>query len=274
MLPVTRDSKNRVTKIGTLRCVPPHIKSVAIPPAWITVLADPDPKARLWVTGIDSKGRRQPIYNPEFRAAQDADKFAKTHKLIDQYDVIRDQITREMSRREVALVAYLILETAIRPGSEADTGGDVPAYGATTLRARHITDAEDGTILLKFVGKKGVSIEVPVRDERLAHELLTRSVQRGGSNSDRFLFAIDEKDLRHYVATLGDGSIKPKDFRTMKGTHLAMRYLDGKQIPETKREKQKLMKEVCVHVAAALGNTPAVAKKSYICPSVWAAFTN
>jgi DNA topoisomerase-1 len=52
-----------------------RLDSLAIPPAWKDVKLSSAPRAKLQATGIDSAGRRQYRYHPDFRAQQEAAKF-------------------------------------------------------------------------------------------------------------------------------------------------------------------------------------------------------
>jgi DNA topoisomerase-1 len=272
MVPVTRDDKGKLLAVAGCTDIPDHLAHAAIPPAWSQVLVDPDPTAKLIATGYDAKGRRQSLYSREYRAAQDSIKFSHTNALLPQAASIRSQVESDvLVGSEAATVALLILETGIRPGSMVETGGDTQAYGATTLLASHVVSQPDGTVRLNFTGKKGVAQSVLVTHPWLA-SIITKRAARLEHSASRFLFHIDERDLRRYVATLGDGTIRPKDFRTMLGTATAHAALADQVVPETKREAKALVKATIATVSAALGNTPTVARKSYVCPSVLAAF--
>ena len=164
-----------------------------------------------------------------------------------------------------------MFETGIRVGSNSETGGSVKAYGATTLQARHVKVMASGRVWLDFVGKKGVRIKLRVPNPWLAEQLIARKEAAGAAYSTP-LFETSDSSTRRYFKTLGDGSFSPKDFRTLRGTSIAIDELEGKKIPESKTKRNVLIREVCKKVASALGNTPTVAKASYIDPSVWAPF--
>ena len=48
-----------------------RIESLRIPPAWRDVRISPRPYAKLQATGVDSAGRMQYLYHPDFRARQE-----------------------------------------------------------------------------------------------------------------------------------------------------------------------------------------------------------
>src|SRR5512146_430422 len=54
-----------------------RIEGLVIPPAWREVWISPRPGAKLQATGFDSAGRRQYLYHPSFRAAQERTKYER-----------------------------------------------------------------------------------------------------------------------------------------------------------------------------------------------------
>jgi DNA topoisomerase IB len=80
---------------------------------------------------------------------------------------------------------------------------------------------------------------------------------------------VTSDDINAYVKELVGGDVSAKDFRTWHGTVLAAVALAGKledRASPTKRKRAvaTAMKEV----AESLGNTPAVARSSYVDPKV------
>jgi len=275
MVTCTRDDKGKLIAVSGEASIPPHLLTIHIPPAWTDVLVSTNPAAKLLASGLDSKLRRQPLYNPAYRAAQDAAKFEHVAALTPLADSILAHLEQDArSGNECAIVALLVYETGIRPGSLADTGGDVQAYGATTLLSSHV-HYELNRVWLDFVGKKGVRNVLQVSHPLLQDVLVRRSGRLIHCNG--YLFSIDEKCLRAYVATLARG-LRPKDLRTLKGTATAIQAISALPAPATKTAARKLVASVKKTVAATLGNTPAVAGRSYIAPSVLqpvlAAFAN
>lgn len=276
MRTITRDTKGKIETISGCKTIPSHLRTLRIPPAWTDVTVNTSPTAKLWVTGYDVKGRKQSIYSTQHRTTASADKFERVRGLCLQADRVRTQIEIDLKRKnaewyEESVVAYLIYETGIRPGSNTETGGDVRAFGGTTLQARHVKIMSSGRVWLDFTGKKGVRIKLRVTNPWLVEELVRRKEAAGTAYSTP-LFSTSDSSLRRYVKTLGDGTFSPKDFRTMRGTSVAIEFLKGKRMPATKTKRNELMRAVIREVADTLGNTPAVAKSSYIDPSVLAVF--
>jgi DNA topoisomerase-1 len=167
--------------------------------------------------------------------------------------------------RDAASVSSLIMATGLRPGSTRDTKAETQAFGATTLEGRHVV-VSGTNVRLKFTGKKGVPIDIPVNNPMVAALLRERKESAGDSGR---LFNVSDSQLRGYAKTLDGGSFKPKDFRTHKGTSLAANLVSRGSVPKSEKEYKSRVREVAKSVAAALGNTPAVALQSYIDPTVF-----
>lgn len=252
--------------------LPAHIASLKIPPAWQDVSYSNDPKSPLQVTGKDSKGRLQYVYAPHYAAAQAAAKFARIKELDDQFDKVQKQNAHNRKSadprlREAADALHLVMQTGIRPGSEDDTAAAKKAYGATTLEGRHVVQTDMGT-RLRFVGKKGVALDIPVNDPDTAKMLSDRAKKYGPTGQ---LFPnTNDKHLRSYAHSLGNGGFKTKDFRTLLGTRVAMHALHEMPSPKTDKDYRKAVLQIAKIVASKLGNTPTVALQSYISPTVFA----
>lgn len=266
---VTEKGQKRTMANGSP--LPAHVAKLVIPPAWTDVKVSSDPKSHLLAVGRDSKGRQTVIYSKDFSAKQAATKFARVQELDQKYDAIRDEnsAARKSANAKVAEAAdvtALIMATGIRPGSETDTGAKVQAYGATTLKGSHVVVTPDG-VSLRFTGKKGVALNLPVADTEIANMLIDRKNKAG---DDGQLFAVNEKTLLDHVHTLDGGSFKTKDFRTLLGTKTAMDAMSKLPAPKTEAEYKKATLAVAKEVSEKLGNTPTVALQSYINPAVFA----
>jgi DNA topoisomerase I len=272
---VVVDGQRRTASGGPL---PAHVQALKIPPAWTAVTYAADPKADLLATGKDEKGRAQSIYSEAHEARQAAAKFARIRELQAKFGEVASQNeearkAKDAKKRDSADALALIMATGIRPGSDEDTGAAVKAYGATTLEGKHVMPNEDGTVSLKFIGKKGVSLDIHVSDPAIAQMLKERA---GKAGADGKLFgATNQGALLEHTHTLDGGGFKSKDFRTLKGTQTAMAEVakaPQPNPPKTEAEYRKAVMAVAKKVSAVLGNTPTVALQSYIDPSVFTAW--
>ena len=247
-----------------------EVKSVRIPPAWRDVKVAPDmAHAKVLATGVDGKGRVQSIYSQVHAEAQATRKFAKVEQLDTKAPAIikrvrGDALSALDEVAEPAATLALIAATGIRPGSTKDTGGEKQAFGATTLEARHVYTRGD-EVHLKFVGKKGVGIDIPVTDRAVAADVVRRAAIDGPHQR---LFAVTAMSLLAYAKDVSGGA-RPKDFRTWVGTTTARRLVAKLQPARSEKEYKGLVRGVAVEVATRLGNTPVVALQSYIDPRVF-----
>jgi DNA topoisomerase I len=261
-----------VLKLASGEDVPDHIKVLKIPPAWTEVQVNMHPDGDLLAKGRDAKGRPQSVYSDSHNMRQAAAKFAKVSEIAEKDEAIgvkneTNLSSTDPSVREAAAVTALIRETGIRPGSEQDTGAEHKAYGATTLRSYHVTTNDKGDVRLKFVGKKGVHLSIPVDDPKVAAMLKERAALAGPKGR---LFNVSAGNLREYTKTLGGGDINPKDFRTLKGTKIAIQEVNKMKDPKDEKMYKKQVMAVAKTVSKKLGNTPTIALQSYINPAVFA----
>ncbi len=248
--------------------LPAHIAAIRIPPAWTDVQYAKDPDADLLVRGKDAKGRAQYVYSARFHTKKTVEKFARVNALNEVYASIKtENRTNASAGKKEALVLLLVMETGIRPGGVRDTKAAKKAYGATTLEGRHVVQEGD-TVLLKFTGKKGIDLSIPIKSKRLASVLLKKKKQAG---DDDKLFSVDAARLSNYTHSLGGGrGFKTKDLRTHLGTATAIAAIKQMEKPVNKTAYKKSVREVAKVVAATLGNTATIALQAYINPVVFA----
>jgi DNA topoisomerase-1 len=241
-----RDKSGLVVKVNG-RKAPDHLARLRIPPAWTDVKVDPDPAARVYARGKDLAGRDQRLYSPTHVQEAKAGKFERVRALLSEWEDIRTQIESDLNRteldkksREAALVAYLVYETGVRPGSPSDTLAAVKAYGATT---------------------------VLVTNPHLVRVMLARKAATAAYTTR--LFDVSGSRLLEYFGTLGSGVYTPKDFRTARGTSLALELLGKRvRIPKAKARRKRIVNDALDRVARILGNTRAVSRASYVDPAV------
>ncbi len=247
-----------------------RLNAVALPPAYTHAWFCPKDCGHLLATGIDARGRKQYRYHPDFRARQEAEKFdgcAEFGRLLPKARkrVAKDLARRSLSReRAVASVIRLLDLGAIRVGNESYAKAN-KSFGATTLRDRHAKVT--GTKLrLRFKAKSGQLREVTISDRRLA-SVVRRMQDLPGQHLFQYL---DEKgephpvgshDVNAYLAETMGASFTAKNFRTWHASVLALKLLAEADRPLT-------LKELTTDVGDELGNTPAMARKSYIHPAV------
>ncbi len=254
-----------------------RIEALAIPPAWRDVRISPRANAKLQATGVDSAGRRQYLYHPGYRAAQEQVKFDRLvrfgEKLPELRAAMAEHMERDPSDRErVSAVALRLINLGwLRVGSER-YARESGTYGVTTLRKRHV-EVRGKRICLRFPTKGGMKVRTTIVDDELADAVKQLLQLDGGGRLFRYewegdLYDLTGKRLNDYVGIyLGDG-FTAKDFRTWGGTLLAGIAFAEREPPETEAEGKRSVAAVMRQVAERLGNTPAVCRASYVSPAV------
>jgi DNA topoisomerase I len=264
-----------------------RIRKLAIPPAWTEVHVAPSATAKLQAVGKDKAGRWQYRYHPRFRRQQEQRKF---RKLVDFADalprmrrrVARDIRSRGLGRDSVLACAIRVLSTCfLRPGSD-EYARRHRHYGLTTLRNEHVTVKGD-RVTFDYPGKSGQRQRRGIRDRSVAR--IVRAMKKL-PGKEVFKFIGDEGEvvdvkrdhLNDYIKGVMGTNFTAKDFRTWAGTLICAcalaRVAEDEEIlaAAPKRSVRKKLVEAVKETAAELGNTPAVARNSYIEPSVLSSF--
>ena len=83
---------------------------------------------------------------------------------------------------------------------------------------------------------------------------------------------VDSSEVNAYIAEVSGADFTAKDFRTWAGTVLAARALDEVREFTSAREAKRNIVQAVAQVAARLGNTPAICRRSYVHPEVLQAY--
>lgn len=253
-----------------------RLDSLALPPAYVDAWYSKDPRAHLQATGIDARGRKQYRYHPEFRLAREDEKFGRCGRFGEALPKVRKAVERDMERRDlskeriVAAVVRLLDIGAIRVGNPAYAKAN-RSFGATTLRNRH-ADVTGKRIRLDYVGKSGRRHRIGLEDARLAR-IVRKCLDMPGQTLfqyegvDGVLHPVGSADVNQWICDVCGERFTAKHFRTWSASVLAFEAL-------ALAGGQTRLKPVLDLVAERLGNTPAIARKSYIHPRIIEAITD
>jgi DNA topoisomerase-1 len=260
----------------TSRRVLDRIVALRVPPAYADVHIAVDPRASIQAWGFDARGRRQYRYHIRAVERSDLRKYYRVTRLARDLPAIRAAVTRDfyrhgLSKAQVAAgVVRLIAEGHLRIGSDR-YARENHTYGTTTLHKRH-AHVNGGRVVFEYPGKRGIVQHQTILDPKLSAfiGLLQRS-------PGRRLFRYRESgewhdltagDVNRYLRELCGVRYTAKDFRTWGGTlHTAMILADVGPAATTREAKRNVLMAIRI-VAAGLGNTAAVCRKSYIHPIV------
>ncbi len=259
-----------------------RINSLAIPPAWKNVEIAISKSAKIPAKGVDAAGRIQAIYSQAFRMQQEKLKFDKILRFAEKLPALRKQVEKDLRRKRldeqkvVACIVKLIDEHFFRVGND-HYAKEHQTYGVTTLRSKHANITKT-TVTFDFIGKSGKQHVKKITNPQII-DIIKHLDELPGYEIFRF---IDTQNVMHDIHSsnvnsyikrhIGD-EFSAKDFRTWGGTLLALSAFlleVGEDLTST--QSKKIMQSVTKKVAKRLGNTPAVAKSSYIDPRIFTAF--
>ena len=257
-----------------------RIASLVIPPAWKDVWISPDPFGHIQATGIDARGRKQYLYHPRWRERRDQQKFDDMIVFAKSLPALRSVVDNDialgdMSREQVLACAARLLDRGFfRIGSEEYAVSN-ETYGLATMLKSHVTlDGE--TIRFDYVAKESKRRLQAIVDREVAEIVGTLKRRRGGGdellaykNHGRWC-DIRSPDINAYLKAATGHDISAKDFRTWGATVLAAVGLAVTQPDQLSRtERKRAIMRAVKEVAFYLGNTPTVARSSYIDPRVF-----
>jgi DNA topoisomerase IB len=253
-----------------------RIRALRIPPAWTDVWISAASNSHLQATGVNTKGRRQYLYHPLWRLRRDEEKFDDMLEFAERLPEVRavarrllyaDQGDRE---RTLALAIRLLDIGFFRVGWDryARDNGHV---GLTTLRRENVT-LQGVDVHFDFIAKSGKRRRMTVRDPQSVRVLADLKRRRGPPHellvypARRSWHRIHAADVNNTLRCWGDGPYSAKEFRTWAATVLAAAAL-AREHAAGQRGPRAVTRAVR-EVSTALGNTPTVARGSYIDPRV------
>jgi DNA topoisomerase I len=253
-----------------------RIRALVIPPAWRDVWIAPSASSKLQATGVDAAGRKQYLYHPSYRAQQEAAKYDKLIRFAEGLPALREAMAVDMDvaglpyERVAAMAVRLINLGWFRVGSDryARTSR---TFGITTLTKRHV-DVRGARISFRYRGKHRIMVRSAIVDPDLAEAMRELRALPGSRlfryECDEGLANLHARRLNDYIREHLGEEFTAKDFRTWGGTLTAAIALAEAGPPETETEAKRKVAAVMRQVADKLGNTPAVARSSYVSPAV------
>lgn len=244
-----------------------RLDAIALPPAYADAWYCTNPRGHIQAVGTDARGRRQYRYHPDWQAHAGAEKFGRCAGFGQALPAIRRRVEHDLARRGlsrdriVAAVVRLLDIGVVRVGNRQYARAN-KSFGATTLRNRHVKLGRD-RVRLRFTGKSGKQQDITLNDRRLAG-VVRRCLDLPGQHLFQYL---DDAGEAHPVGSsdVNDwlrqccGDFTAKSFRTWHASVIAYAALADS-------DGQVRMRDVLAQVAARLGNTPAVARNSYVHP--------
>jgi DNA topoisomerase IB len=255
-----------------------RIRSLVIPPAWEDVWICADPLGHIQAVGTDAAGRRQYRYHDRWREERDQEKHDRVLEFGAALPYIRAVLRRHLqgrglTRDRVLAAALRLIDLGFfRPGGE-EYAAENGSFGLATIRRDQVAISR-GQIIFTYPGKAGKCQEQAVAEDQVC--AVVRSLKRRRTGGDRLLaywsgsqwHAVTSTDINDYLREVADGEFTAKDFRTWHATVLAAVGLAVSAGADKEGARRRAIARVCREVADYLGNTPAVARASYIDPRI------
>ncbi|MDQ3403282.1 MAG: DNA topoisomerase IB [Actinomycetota bacterium] len=255
-----------------------RLRALVIPPAWQRVWICPFPNGHIQAVGFDEAGRKQYIYHEQWRRDRDGEKHDRVLELARRLPGIRDRIQTDLTatglgRDRVVAGALRILDRGVfRTGGE-EYAEEHDSRGVATLLCEHVR-LRSGELRFRFPAKSGIERVAAIRDPELA--ALVTALRRGRADDDRlFVYRVGKRlhelkadEVRERFKGFAGERFTVKDMRTWTATVLAAVEFAARERPGSTTATKRAEAEVMRAVAEQLGNTPAVARRSYVDPRV------
>jgi len=249
-----------------------RLNAIGLPPAYENAWFCADPNGHMQATGVDARGRKQYRYHPDFRAKREQAKYEGLLEFGQALPKLRRRIEKDLRKRKLdretvlAAVVRLLDTEHIRIGNEQYAKSN-NSFGATTLRGRHLRH-KGSKLTMRFKGKHGILHEVSVTDtnlkrvckkcQELPGQMLFQYVDDDGEPRP-----VSSGDVNAYIKEATGGDFTAKHFRTWSASAIAL-----EQLLKKAEHARITVKTVVEPVAEALGNTPAISRKSYVHPDL------
>jgi DNA topoisomerase-1 len=255
-----------------------RIKELVIPPAWKKVWISPHDNGHIQAVGTDAAGRRQYLYHAKWQEERAEEKFDRVLEMSKALPDMRRQVVFDLRRRGLGRERVLALALQLLDLGYFRAGGEQYAeehnsYGISTLLCEHVT-LQRNAVEFDFPAKSGVRRTLLIEDPEVVRSV--RALMRRPDRTDRLLVCRNSSDWRdiraddlnvRFKELVGD-EYTVKDLRTWHGTVLAAAAFVDTDPPVNKTVIKRVESAVMKEVAEELGNTPAVARGSYVDPRV------
>ncbi len=255
-----------------------RVRELAIPPAWKEVWICADPLGHLQATGIDAAGRKQYLYHERWQLRQAERKYEVTREFASSLARLRRAVTADLRRQGMPRERALACAVRLLDLGFFRVGGEVYAeenesFGLATVRREHVT-LKANEVIFDFPAKSGQRRIQSIRDPAARRAIEVMGRRRSGPDDllawrDRDEWRdVRSDDVNDYIKAKIGARFSAKDFRTWHGTVLAAVELAGEGEPTSSAQAKRSIRAAVERVADALGNTPAVCRRSYIDPRV------
>lgn len=253
-----------------------RIDKLGIPPAWTEVWISDDPETPIQAIGLDSKGRKQYLYNQVHIAKAERAKFLRLKHFIKAMPKLEHALDRDarlpayQHERVIACMLTLVRLLHIRVGKEQYARQN-KSFGISSLEKKHLDIAGD-VIQFRFMGKSKQRLSYTLRNGAIRHELLALLRLDGVKlfqyiDADDVIRRVTDGDMNAYIQRYMGDSFTVKDFRTYAANYHFINELLQQTLIRTPMTAKRIKKNIRTAVektARYLRHTKNISKKSYI----------
>src|ERR1700674_474289 len=254
-----------------------RIAHARVPPAWRDVHISTDPRAAIQVWGFDARGRKQYKYHPRAVEKGELRKYYRVRQMARDPPAIRTRVMRDFRRKGLskekvcAGIMRLISQGFFRVG-RARYQKENNTFGITPMRKSHVMVLDDETVEFEYRGKRSIAQRNVVHGKDLAR-FVAQLLETPGPRLLRYMEDgkwqnVDSRDVNDYIESIAQFPYTAKDFRTWGGTLRAATVLAELGKGKSQSERKKNVLTAVRLVAAELGNTPTICRKSYVHPVI------
>ena len=279
-----------------------RIRELGIPPAWKDVWICPYPNGHIQATGVDAAGRKQYLYHVDWRRRRDAEKFDEMLSFARALPSLRERVAadlersddersargrkaagrgraEELTRERVLACAVRLLDRGFfRIGTEEYTVAN-ESFGLATMLKSHVTIEDGGTMVFDYPAKSGKR-RVQAMVDPMVVDIIAQLKRRRGGGDELLAFKLGRRwqdlksdEINDYLKEVTGAGYSAKDFRTWNATVLAAVALAvAGEVAGSMSGRKRAITRAVKEVAHYLGNTPTVARASYIDPRVFDAY--
>jgi DNA topoisomerase IB len=253
-----------------------RIKDLAIPPAWQEVWICPYANGHIQATGVDDAGRKQYLYHEQWTSRRSAEKFDSMLRFSAALPRLRRAVSRDLDEDEPVRDRVLACAVRLIDVGHFRVGGEQYAeenstFGVATILRSQVHLADEGEIEFSYPAKGSQERNLTIRD-RQVRKLSEKLLRRRAGPEDFLVYRegrgwidVRSDDVNQYIQKHAGEEFSAKDFRTWHGTVTAATHLAAAGAPpDSSRAREKLIRGAIEEVAEELGNTPAVARDSYV----------
>ena len=253
-----------------------YINKLVIPPAYkdVTIFYEKSPK--ILFEGYDDKGRKQQIYSADHKKKSMKKKFCNLiefGKILPKINTdIEKYINNKLPTKDkiISIIIKIVMICGFRIGN-IKYKNLYNSFGISIILKKHIK-MDGKTMIIAFIGKKGVLNECVIKDPLLITEV---NALINNKKPDDYVFEYKEDGGFHLLKAIEINNwlktyhknITSKMFRTFDSNILFIEHTRTNSIDPEKlslTERKRVVNDALKMISTQINNTPTICKKEYL----------